>query len=237
MTGRLNFPVAATSWIECGPMNVADIRREYARTGLTEGDLAADPYEQFGLWLAQAMEVDPYEFTAMTLATADRDGRPSARVVLLKGWDERGFVFYTNYESRKARELTENPRASLVFYWAAIERQVRVEGTVERTSREESEAYFSSRPLGSRLGAWASRQSDPIAGRADLERTLAQVTERFADGEVPLPDSWGGFRVLPEAIEFWQGRPNRLHDRLCYIRRPHSEDGAEEGWRIERLSP
>lgn len=212
-------------------MNVSDIRREYARAGLSEEDLAADPFEQFGLWLAQAMEADPQEFTSMTLATADPDGRPSARIVLLKGWDERGFVFYTSYESRKARELTENPRAALVFYWYALDRQVRIEGMVERAGREESEAYFRSRPLGSRLGAWASRQSQPISGRGALETALREIEERFADGEVPLPDFWGGFRVRPEVIEFWQGRPNRLHDRLCYQRLPKG------GWRVERLSP
>ncbi len=145
-------------------MNVADIRREYARAGLTEGDLAADPVDQLRLWLEQAQAVDPLEFTAMTLATADREGRPSARVVLLKGLDERGLVFYTNYESRKATELLGNPRAALVFYWASLDRQVRVEGPVEKTSREESEAYFETRPRGSRLGAWASPQSRPVAG-------------------------------------------------------------------------
>ena len=211
-------------------MNVSDVRREYERAGLSESDLAADPIDQFRLWLEQAMAVDPQEFTAMTLATADREGRPSARVVLLKGVDERGFVFYTNYESRKSRELEENPRAALVFYWAVLDRQVRVEGTIERTSREESEAYFRSRPLGSQVGAWASPQSRPIAAREKLEEEVREMEARFG-GEVPLPDHWGGFRVRPEVLEFWQGRRSRLHDRLCYIRRP------EGGWRIERLAP
>jgi pyridoxamine 5'-phosphate oxidase len=212
-------------------MNVADVRREYERAGLSEGDLAAGPVEQFQLWLDQAMAAEPREFTAMTLATADGAGRPSARIVLLKGFDERGFVFFTNYESGKARELAENPRAALVFYWAALDRQVRIEGTVEKTSREESAAYFETRPRGSRLGAWASPQSRPVGGRQEIERLLEDVAGRFAGGDVPVPDFWGGFRVRHETVEFWQGRTNRLHDRLRYARRP------EGGWRIERLAP
>ena len=211
-------------------MNVADVRREYGLAGLSERDLAADPIDQFRLWLEQAMTVDPKEFTAMTLATADREGRPSARVVLLKGVDERGFVFYTHYDSDKGRELRENPRAALVFYWPLQDRQVRVEGTVEKTSRAESEAYFASRPLGSRVGAWASPQSRRISSREELERKVREAGERFGE-EVPLPPEWGGFRVHPETIEFWQGRPSRLHDRLCYSR------DSEGHWRIERLAP
>jgi pyridoxamine 5'-phosphate oxidase len=211
-------------------MKVSDVRREYGVAGLSEGDLAAEPIAQLRLWLDQAREVYPEEFTSMTLATADREGRPTARVVLLKGIDERGLVFYTNYDSRKGRELAENPRAALVFYWAALDRQVRIEGTVERTSREESEAYFISRPLGSRLGAWASPQSRPIDGRGELERRLREVEERFGEA-VPLPESWGGYRVRPETVEFWQGRPSRLHDRLRYSRQPGG------GWKIERLAP
>lgn len=211
-------------------MNFADVRREYGRAGLSEGDLAADPIEQLRGWLDQARDAYPEELTSMTLATADREGRPSARVVLLKGLDERGLVFYTNYDSRKGRELAENPRAALVFYWPALDRQVRIEGTVEKASREESEAYFLSRPLGSRLGAWASPQSQPIDGREDLERRLREAEARFGE-EVPLPEAWGGYRVRPETVEFWQGRPSRLHDRLSYSQTP---DG---GWRVERLAP
>jgi pyridoxamine 5'-phosphate oxidase len=211
-------------------MNVADVRREYGRAGLSEGDLAADPIEQLRSWLAQAQAAYPEEFTAMTLATADRDGRPSARVVLLKGLDERGLAFYTNYDSRKGQELAENPRAALVFYWPGLDRQVRVEGAVEKTSREESAAYFLSRPLGSRVGAWASPQSRPIGEREELERRVREAGERFGEA-VPLPDNWGGYRVRPEMVELWQGRPSRLHDRLRYIR------DADGGWRIERLAP
>jgi pyridoxamine 5'-phosphate oxidase len=213
------------------PMKVADIRREYARAGLSEASLAADPIDQLRLWLDQAQEAQPDDFTAMVLATADGHGRPAARVVLLKGLDERGLVFYTHYESRKGQELLANPWAALVFYWSALERQVRIEGTVEKVSRDESEAYFDTRPRGSRLGAWASPQSRPIAGREELEELVAAAAERFADGDIPLPDAWGGFLVRPESLEFWQGRPSRLHDRLRYERLPAG------GWKIERLAP
>lgn len=213
-------------------MDVSHLRRDYSLTGLAEADALADPFAQFQAWFAEVLETDRHDPTAMTLATADRDGRPSARIVLLKGYDERGFVFYTNYGSRKGRELEENPRAALVFYWPDFDRQVRVEGTVERASREESEEYFRSRPRGSRLGAWASAQSAVIAGREELERRLREVEEQFpAGGDVPVPDFWGGYRVRPGVIEFWQGRPSRLHDRLRYTRLP------EGGWKIERLSP
>ena len=211
-------------------MKISDVRRDYARTGLREEDAAADALEQFRRWLAEAAAADPDDYTSMILATADREGRPSARTVLLKGYDERGFVFYTNYDSRKGRELAENPRAALVFYWAALDRQIRIEGRVEKTSREESEAYFRSRPVGSRIGAWASRQSAVIAGRDELERATRDLVERFGD-DVPLPDTWGGYRVVPELIEFWQGRPDRLHDRLRYRRLPGGS------WTVERLSP
>jgi pyridoxamine 5'-phosphate oxidase len=198
--------------------------------GLDESQLLPEPMAMFRAWLEQAIAAEPLEPTAMTLATASPEGRPTARVVLLKGCDD-GFVFFTNYGSRKARELAANPWAALVFYWPALDRQVRAEGRVERTSSAESAAYFARRPQPSQLGAWASRQSAPIAGRAELERRLAEVAERFAGGEVPAPEFWGGYRLRPEQVEFWQGRPSRLHDRLLYRR------GAEGGWVIERLQP
>jgi len=206
------------------------MRREYARGALAEADVDADPVVQFGRWFQQAEEAGLLEPTAMTLATATPDGRPSARMVLLRGFDQRGFVFYSNYDSRKGAELAANPLAALVFWWGELERQVRVEGRVERTSRPESEAYFRSRPPGSQLSAAASPQSQVIEGRAALERRVAQLLARHPDGQVPLPPFWGGYRVVPEVVEFWQGRPNRLHDRLRYRR-------AGDGWRIERLAP
>jgi pyridoxamine 5'-phosphate oxidase len=213
-------------------MDVSGVRRDYTLSGLDERDLAPEPMAQFAAWLAEALAGDRLDPTAMTLATADASGRPAARIVLLKGYDERGFVFYTNYGSRKARDLAANPHAALVFHWPAFDRQVRVEGLIEPTSREESAAYFASRPVASQLGAWASRQSAPVADRAALERSYAAAAERFAGGAVPLPELWGGYRLRPDAVEFWQGRRNRLHDRLAYRRR---EDGG--GWTVERLQP
>jgi pyridoxamine 5'-phosphate oxidase len=206
------------------------MREEYAKGSLGEAEVDADPVVQFRRWFEQAEEAGLLEPTAMTLATATPDGRPSARMVLLRGFDERGFCFYTNYESRKGAELAANPRAALVFWWGELERQVRIEGPVERTSREDSEAYFHSRPPGSQLSAAASPQSRVIDGRAALERRVAQLATGQKDGQVALPDFWGGFRLAHEVVEFWQGRPNRLHDRLRYRR-------AGDRWKIERLAP
>jgi pyridoxamine 5'-phosphate oxidase len=212
------------------PVSVADLRREYALARLDETDVSPDPIAQFSRWFAEALAAEVEEPNAMVLATATPDGVPSARVVLLKGFDERGLVFFTDYRSRKGVELEANPRAALVFRWSELERQVRITGGTARTGPEESESYYRSRPLGSRLGAWVSHQSQPISSRALLERGLAEMERRFADRDVPLPPYWGGYRVSPEAIEFWQGRPNRLHDRIRYLR-------EAEKWRIERLAP
>jgi pyridoxamine 5'-phosphate oxidase len=234
-------------------MSLADLRTDYTRGALERTGLAADPFEQFARWFADAERagggswfrrvgiacykalqtirgaraVDP---NAMTLATVDADGRPSARTVLLKGLDARGFLFFTNYESRKGRELAGNPQAALVFYWKELERQVCVAGRVEKLPATESEAYFKSRPRGSRVGAWASQQSAPIPNRAFLEQRWQEIEARFP-ADVPLPRFWGGYVLRPERIEFWQGRPSRLHDRFSFLR---AADGA---WQVERLSP
>jgi pyridoxamine 5'-phosphate oxidase len=200
------------------------------RPPLLEADLDPSPIRQFELWLDAAVAANLREPYAMTLATADEQGRPSARTVLLRGFDERGFCFFTNYESRKGKELAVNPRACLVFYWAELERQVRIDGTVEFTLAADSDAYFLSRPRDSRLGAWASPQSEVIPGRTWLEGRMAELEKKYLGQPVPRPPHWGGYRVVPEALEFWQGQPGRLHDRLVYVRRGST-------WEIRRLSP
>ena len=210
-------------------MKIADIRKDYALRRLDETDVDADPYRQFHAWLAQALEAQVPEPTAMTLATVDEDGNPSARIMLLKALDERGFVFYTNYASRKGLQLAARPRAALTFFWKELERQVRVEGAIEKVSAAESDAYFASRPLGSRIGAWASTQSAVIDSRQWLETRVKAAEAQYGDNP-PRPPHWGGYRVLPDWLEFWQGRQSRLHDRMAYTRAAH-------GWKIARLSP
>jgi pyridoxamine 5'-phosphate oxidase len=231
-------------------MAIADIRRDYSTGELRRADLEADPMAQFNSWFATAsaggrwrkigialfklwhavLGHSPADVNAMVLATVDKSGRPSARNVLLKGVDARGFVFFTNYDSRKGLELAENPNAALTFYWPDLERQVCVAGLVQKIPREESEAYFKSRPRGSRLATWASNQRDVVADRAALDAKWNEMAEKFA-GDVPLPPNWGGYVLKPERIEFWQGRPSRLHDRFCYTRQP------DDSWKLERLSP
>jgi pyridoxamine 5'-phosphate oxidase len=209
---------------------VAALREEYTRTGLAEADVAPDPVVQFRAWFKDVLAADLHEPNAMTLATTTPDGRPSARVVLLKGYDERGFVFYTNYEGRKADELEANPMCALLFYWGELERQVRIEGRASRLSSEESDAYFAGRPRGSRLGAWASEQSRPVEDRSVLEERVRVLETEYEGREIPRPPFWGGYRVEPDTIEFWQGRENRLHDRIVYHR-------SGRGWKIVRLQP
>jgi len=212
-------------------LSIADLRQNYSRYGLSETDVDPNPFKQFATWLQQAVDAQLLEPNAMTLATATPDGQPSARMVLLKDFDERGFVFFTNYQSHKGKQLTDNPWAALVFWWVPLERQVRIEGKVEKIAPQESDAYFHSRPRESQLGAWVSNQSQIIANRDLLEQKLEELTAQYTDREIPRPPHWGGFRVVPTNIEFWQGRPSRLHDRLRYCL---TEEGA---WLIERLSP
>ena len=211
-------------------MSISSIRKDYQLRSLSESDVHASPVEQFSQWWDEALASEIDEVNAMTLSTINAAGRPSARIVLLKGFDEKGFLFYTNYESDKGQQLDANPYASLVFFWKELERQVRIEGRCERVSSEESDEYFYSRPLGSRLGAWASPQSRVIETREILDKNAATLLERYASGEVPRPPHWGGYRVVADTIEFWQGRSNRLHDRIKYSH----QDGA---WTIGRLAP
>jgi pyridoxamine 5'-phosphate oxidase len=206
------------------------LRREYLQKGFYEKDAAANPYLQFSLWFNEALELGLIDANAMALATASKDGRPSNRIVLLKSFDETGFIFFTNYKSRKGKELLQNPFASLLFYWEEISRQVRVEGIVEKISVSESALYFQSRPVESRLSAWASEQSSIIENREELEKKYFELEKHYAEQVIPLPEHWGGYRVIPDAIEFWQGRPGRMHDRILYIKEVNE-------WKIKRLAP
>jgi pyridoxamine 5'-phosphate oxidase len=214
-------------------MKISDIRREYTLAGLRRADLDANPIAQFRKWFEQAEKVlaqKELDVNAATLATADKNGKPSARIVLLKGLDERGFIFFTNYDSRKGRELAKNPNVALVFYWQELERQICIAGSVEKISRAESEKYFKSRPRSSQLSAWASNQSDVVADRAVLEAKWNEMEKKFPN-EIPLPPNWGGCVLKPERIELWQGRPSRLHDRFQYTRQKNNS------WKLERLAP
>ena len=210
---------------------IENLRQEYRSASLTEKEVAADPISQFAKWFAEALDGGLYEPNAMTLATATHDGKPSARTMLLKGFDKTGFTFYTNYLSRKGKEISKNPAACIVFFWPELERQVRIEGTLEKVSKEESEKYFQSRPKESQLGAIASQQSQVIPSRDTLENTWKELIEKFADKEVPKPAYWGGYVLKPQIVEFWQGRPGRLHDRIVYKRSDKSS------WKIVRIAP
>ncbi len=211
--------------------NIADIRKDYQMQSLLETDVAQDPFDQFANWWDDAMKSELDEINAMTLATASATGMPAARIVLLKSFSADGFVFFTNYNSQKGRELQENPYASLVFFWKELERQVRISGRVEKVSAAESDAYFHSRPEGSRIGAWASPQSSVIASREVIETNITMIEQQFTEGEISRPPHWGGYVVIPEVIEFWQGRPSRLHDRIQYSKM------AAGSWKVERLAP
>lgn len=211
-------------------MDLSDFRKEYSNRGLRRADLAPDPLEQFSVWFAQAVELLLHEPNAMTLSTVDEAGRPSQRTVLLKKFDAAGFVFFSNYQSRKARQIDANPHASILFPWITLERQVIIQGSVEKISEAESRDYFVSRPRESQLGAWVSDQSQVIPDREYLTEKLAGLEEKFVDSEISLPPFWGGYRLVPQSIEFWQGGPARLHDRFLYLRQGRS-------WKIDRLSP
>ena len=209
---------------------LASLRRDFSRESLSETSVSGDPFDQFTKWMDEALAAEIVDATAMTLSTVDAECRPSSRVVLLKGFNSSGFTFYTNYESKKARDLAANPNAVIHFFWAELERQVIISGTVAKTPREESEAYFRSRPVESRIGAWASKQSSVLASREELENRVEELRAEYPDGDVPLPPFWGGFRLTPLRFEFWQGRASRLHDRICYELRGGN-------WEIFRLSP
>ena len=209
--------------------NLSELRRDYSLQELSESSVAADPFVQFGNWFEEYRNSGPLEPNAFVLSTVDANGTPSSRVVLLKGFDPSGLVFFTNYESKKARDLDANPNAALNFFWPELERQVRVSGVAEKTSVEESEAYFESRPMASRIGAWASKQSGILSERKELEERVNEIKDRFGD-QVPCPPFWGGYRIVPTSFEFWQGRPSRLHDRICY-------EKSDLGWRVFRLYP
>ena len=211
--------------------NIADIRKDYQLQSLLEKDIAHDPFAQFNTWWDDAVKSELDEINAMTLATASATGVPSARTVLLKSVSEEGFVFFTNYNSKKAKELEENPNGCLVFFWKELERQIRITGKVEKVSAVESDEYFNSRPEGSRIGAWASPQSSVIASREIIEENITKYQQQFADGQIVRPPYWGGYKVMPTVIEFWQGRPNRLHDRILYSMM------QDKNWKIERLAP
>jgi pyridoxamine 5'-phosphate oxidase len=210
--------------------SIADIRKEYMKESLSEGDVELDPYLQFARWWKEALASDIEEVNAMTLATAGADGRASARIVLLKDYDHRGFVFFTNYNSRKGREIASNPWGTLLFFWKELERQVRIEGRIEKVDEKESEDYFRSRPEGSKIGAWSSPQSEVIDDRRVIEENVRKISAKFQGSDIPRPPHWGGYRLLPDQIEYWQGRPSRLHDRILYIK-----EGTN--WRIQRLAP
>ncbi len=211
-------------------MSISSIRKDYQLQSLELTDVAETPVLQFDKWWNEAVSSSIDEVNAMTLATVNPDGKPAARIVLLKGFDENGFIFFTNYLSEKGKSISAHPYASLVFFWKELERQVRIEGSCIQVSESESDEYFLSRPIGSRLGAWASPQSTVISSRTVLDQNLDRVTAQYADGIVPRPDHWGGYRVIPEMVEFWQGRPSRLHDRIRYRK-------DESQWLIERLAP
>ena len=212
-------------------MSIADIRKEYKLRSLSEADVAKEPFAQFAAWWNEAIHAGIDEVNAMTLSTASADGLPSARIVLLKGYDEQGFIFFTNYNSFKAQQLEENPRAALLFFWKEVERQVRITGIIQRTTAAESDSYYNSRPEGSRIGAWASPQSHVIESREWLEKREETYQKEFTGKPILRPDNWGGYRVKPVCIEFWQGRPSRLHDRIQYTLQENGE------WKIERLAP